>query len=190
MNFIAKSLSVGPGRAGQPHTELVGALAAWNVVAAHHLEVRAGARLLMENVSFRVESRVKRWVWSVATARAKLPRSTKILAGEALPASGTVQATRCGGLPAAGPPPDGDPEQLARERVLSARGPAVDAVRRLREAEIEMGSDRPNVRERAMRRYTPAQRGPARRRWGTPPSRRPSRWRTASASRIACSGSR
>ena len=44
---------------------------------------------------------------------------------------------------------------LARERILSARG-LDDVVRRLREAEAEMGSDDPNVRDRAMRRYTRA----------------------------------
>ena len=46
----------------------------------------------------------------------------------------------------------GDPEVLGRERILSARG-LDDVVRRLREAETQMGSDKPSVRERAMRRY-------------------------------------
>ena len=41
---------------------------------------------------------------------------------------------------------------LARERILSARG-LDDVVRRLRAAETEMGSDDPDVRDRAMRRY-------------------------------------
>ena len=44
---------------------------------------------------------------------------------------------------------------LARERILSARG-LDDVVRRLRAAETEMGSDDPDVRERAMRRYARA----------------------------------
>ena len=44
---------------------------------------------------------------------------------------------------------------LARDRILSARG-LDDVVRRLREAEHEMGSDDPDVRERGMRRYEQA----------------------------------
>ena len=46
----------------------------------------------------------------------------------------------------------GDPEVLARDRILSARG-LDDVVRRLRKAETDMGSDDPAVREKAMRRY-------------------------------------
>src|SRR4029079_9576748 len=46
----------------------------------------------------------------------------------------------------------GNPDVLARDRILSARG-LDDAVRRLRRAEGEMASDAPKVRERAMRRY-------------------------------------
>ena len=41
---------------------------------------------------------------------------------------------------------------LSRDRILSARG-LDDVVRRLRGAETEMGSDDPDVRDRAMRRY-------------------------------------
>ena len=48
----------------------------------------------------------------------------------------------------------GDPEVLARDRILSARG-LDDVVRRLRAAEA-MGSDDPQVRDRAMKRYTRA----------------------------------
>jgi len=122
------------------------------MITAHQLEVRAGARLLMENVSFRVGAGDK--VGLVGRNGAGKTTLTRILAGEALPASGTVRATGAVGyLPQ--DPRSGDPEQLARDRILSARG-LDDAVRRLREAEHEMGSDDPAVRERAMRRYTRA----------------------------------
>ncbi|HET9420912.1 MAG TPA: ABC-F family ATP-binding cassette domain-containing protein [Nocardioides sp.] len=122
------------------------------MITAHHLEVRAGARLLMENVSFRVGAGDK--VGLVGRNGAGKTTLTKILAGEALPAGGTVQRTGdVGYLPQ--DPRSGDPEQLARERILSARG-LDDAVRRLREAEIEMASDDANARDRAMRRYTRA----------------------------------
>ena len=122
------------------------------MITAHHLEVRAGARLLMENVSFRVGAGDK--VGLVGRNGAGKTTLTRILAGEALPAAGTVQRTGdVGYLPQ--DPRTGDPEQLARERILSARG-LDDAVRRMRQAEIEMGSDDPTARERAMRRYTSA----------------------------------
>ena len=119
------------------------------MITTHHLEVRAGARLLMENVSFRVAAGDK--VGLVGRNGAGKTTLTKILAGEALPASGTVQTTGdVGYLPQ--DPCIGNPDVLARERILSARG-LDDAVRRLRLAETEMASDDPKVRERAMRRY-------------------------------------
>ncbi|GAA1161085.1 ABC-F family ATP-binding cassette domain-containing protein [Nocardioides aquiterrae] len=103
----------------------------------------------MENVSFRVAAGDK--VGLVGRNGAGKTTLTKILAGEALPASGTVQTTgQVGYLPQ--DPRTGDPEVLARDRILSARG-LDDAVRRLRQAEIDMGSDDVKVRERAMRRY-------------------------------------
>ena len=119
------------------------------MITTHHLEVRAGARLLMEDVSFRVGPGDK--VGLVGRNGAGKTTLTKILAGEALPASGTVQTTgEVGYLPQ--DPRTGDPEVPVRDRILSARG--LDAaVRRLRQAELEMGSDDPAVRERAMRRY-------------------------------------
>jgi ATPase subunit of ABC transporter with duplicated ATPase domains len=119
------------------------------MITAHQLEVRAGARLLMENVSFRVGAGDK--IGLVGRNGAGKTTLTKILAGEALPASGTVQATgEVGYLPQ--DPRIGNPEVLARDRILSARG-LDDVVRRLRQAEAEMGSDDTVVRERAMRRY-------------------------------------
>ncbi|MGY2703432.1 MULTISPECIES: ABC-F family ATP-binding cassette domain-containing protein [unclassified Nocardioides] len=119
------------------------------MITTHQLEVRAGARLLMENVSFRVAAGDK--VGLVGRNGAGKTTLTKILAGEALPASGTVQTTgEVGYLPQ--DPRIGNPEVLARDRILSARG-LDDAVRRLRQAETEMGSDDVKVRERAMRRY-------------------------------------
>jgi ATPase subunit of ABC transporter with duplicated ATPase domains len=119
------------------------------MITTHQLEVRAGARLLMENVSFRVAAGDK--VGLVGRNGAGKTTLTKILAGEALPAAGTVQTSgEVGYLPQ--DPRIGDPEILARDRILSARG-LDDAVRRLRQAEAEMASDDVKVRERAMRRY-------------------------------------
>ncbi len=122
------------------------------MITAHQLEVRAGARLLMEDVSFRVGPGDK--VGLVGRNGAGKTTLTKILAGEAQPASGRVtSAGDVGYLPQ--DPRVGDPEVLARDRILSARG-LDEVVRRLRSAEEEMGSDDGDVRERAMKRYTRA----------------------------------
>ena len=103
----------------------------------------------MQDVSFRVAPGDK--IGLVGRNGAGKTTLTKILAGEGLPASGSVQASgSVGYLPQ--DPRTGDPDVLARERILSARGLA-DVVRRLRTAETEMGSDDEKVRERAMRRY-------------------------------------
>jgi ATPase subunit of ABC transporter with duplicated ATPase domains len=119
------------------------------MITAQHLEVRAGARLLMQDVTFRVAPGDK--IGLVGRNGAGKTTLTKILAGDGLPASGSVQATgTVGYLPQ--DPRTGDPDVLARERILSARG-LDDVVRRLRTAETEMGSDDPTVRDRAMRRY-------------------------------------
>ena len=119
------------------------------MISAQQLEVRAGARLLMHDVSFRVGPGDK--VGLVGRNGAGKTTLTRILAGEGLPASGQVTATgSVGYLPQ--DPRTGDPDVPVRERILSARG--LDAVvRRLRDAEDEMGSDDPVVRERAMKRY-------------------------------------
>jgi ATPase subunit of ABC transporter with duplicated ATPase domains len=119
------------------------------MITAHQLEVRAGARLLMENVTFRVAAGDK--VGLVGRNGAGKTTLTKILAGEALPAAGTVtRSGSVGYLPQ--DPRSGDPEMQALHRILSARG-LDDVVRRLRLAEDEMASDDPAVRDEGMRRY-------------------------------------
>ena len=123
------------------------------MISAQQLEVRAGARLLMHDVSFRVGPGDK--VGLVGRNGAGKTTLTRILAGEGLPASGQVTATgSVGYLPQ--DPRTGDPQVPVRARILSARG-LDDVVRRLRAAEQEMGSDDPDARERAMRRYERAE---------------------------------
>jgi ATPase subunit of ABC transporter with duplicated ATPase domains len=119
------------------------------MITAHQLEVRAGARLLMEGVSFRVAAGDK--VGLVGRNGAGKTTLTKILAGEGLPAAGTVQSIgTVGYLPQ--DPRTGDPTVLARERILSARG-LDDVVRRLRKAETDMGSADADVLDKAMKQY-------------------------------------
>jgi ATPase subunit of ABC transporter with duplicated ATPase domains len=103
----------------------------------------------MENVSFRIAPGDK--VGLVGRNGAGKTTLTKILAGEALPASGKVTASgSVGYLPQ--DPRTGDPEVIAKDRILSARG-LDDVVRRLRNAEDDMASDDPDVRDKGMRRY-------------------------------------
>src|SRR3954452_3988119 len=98
------------------------------MITAHKLEVRAGARLLMQDVSFRIAPGDK--VGLVGRNGAGKTTLTKILAGEGLPAAGAVQTSgSVGYLPQ--DPRTGDPEILARDRILSARG-LDEVVRRLR----------------------------------------------------------
>src|SRR5690606_32611315 len=73
---------------------------------------------------------------------------TRVLAGESLPAAGTVtRSGSVGYLPQ--DPRTGDLEVTARDRVLSARG-LDELVRALRACEQEMAA---SGSERAMRRY-------------------------------------
>src|SRR5262245_21684979 len=122
------------------------------MITAHQLEVRAGARLLMADVSFRVGAGDK--VGLVGRNGAGKTTLTRILAGEGLPATGRVERTgSVGYLPQ--DPRTGDLDVPVRERILSARG-LDDVVRRLRAAEEEMASADAAVRDRGMRRYAAA----------------------------------
>jgi ATPase subunit of ABC transporter with duplicated ATPase domains len=122
------------------------------VITAHSLEVRAGARLLMQDVSFRIATGDR--IGLVGRNGAGKTTLTKILAGEGQPAAGSVTSSgTLGYLPQ--DPRTGDPEVLARDRILSSRG--LDAaVARLRAAEVEMGSEDPVVREAGMKKYEKA----------------------------------
>jgi ATPase subunit of ABC transporter with duplicated ATPase domains len=123
------------------------------MITAQHLEVRAGARLLMDNVNFRVAPGDK--VGLVGRNGAGKTTLTRVLAGEALPARGSVQRIGdVGYLPQ--DPRSGDPAVRAKDRILSARG-LDSAVRRMRDSEQEMGDEDPTVREKAMRKYTRAE---------------------------------
>ncbi|MFT4009836.1 MAG: ABC-F family ATP-binding cassette domain-containing protein [Nocardioidaceae bacterium] len=119
------------------------------MITVSALELRAGARLLMENVTFRVAAGDK--IGLVGRNGAGKTTLTRVLAGEGQPAAGSVSRTgEIGYLPQ--DPRTSDPEAVALHRILSARGLDV-AVRELREAEEAMASEDPDVRDRAMRKY-------------------------------------
>ncbi|MEU6741768.1 ABC-F family ATP-binding cassette domain-containing protein [Streptosporangium sandarakinum] len=119
------------------------------MIVASDIELRAGARLLIEGASFRVNPGDK--IGLVGRNGAGKTTLTKVLAGEALPAAGTVTTTGAVGyLPQ--DPRTGDLDVLARDRILSARG-LDEVLRELRAAEAGMSSADERTRDRAVRAY-------------------------------------
>jgi ATPase subunit of ABC transporter with duplicated ATPase domains len=120
------------------------------MIVAQDVELRAGARILLERATFRVAPGDR--VGLVGRNGAGKTTLTRVLAGEGQPAAGTVgRSGEVGYLPQ--DPRTGDLDTLARDRVLSARG--LDAViRRMRETEHAMGTGSDGARQRAMDRYT------------------------------------
>jgi len=119
------------------------------MITATDLELRVGARLLLEQTSFRVGAGDR--IGLVGRNGAGKTTLTRVLAGEMLPSSGRLQRTgTVGYLPQ--DPRTGDLDVLARERILSARG-LDGVVRDLRATEGQMASADADTHERAMRRY-------------------------------------
>lgn len=119
------------------------------MIAVQNLELRAGARLLMEEVTFRIDKGDK--IGLVGRNGAGKTTMTKVLAGLTLPADGTVTRSGTIGYLPQDPKVD-DMSQLARDRILSARG--LDGVaRKMRQVQEDMASEDPAVRAKGMRRY-------------------------------------
>ena len=123
------------------------------MLVAKGLEVRAGARLLLEGVSFQVAPGDK--IGLVGRNGAGKTTLTKILSGEAAPAAGSVShGGEVGYLPQ--DPRTGDLDVLAKNRILAARG--LDAVlARLDRAGLAMGDESDEVRDKAMATYARAE---------------------------------
>ena len=119
------------------------------MISVSNLELRVGARLLMDGVSFRIDSGDK--VGLVGRNGAGKTTMTTVLAGAGQPTAGHVERRgSIGYLPQ--DPRVENMEQSARDRILSAR--ELDVVStKLREAEADMASDNSAAREKAMRRY-------------------------------------
>ncbi|WP_375405341.1 ABC-F family ATP-binding cassette domain-containing protein [uncultured Amnibacterium sp.] len=119
------------------------------MLAVHGLEITVGARRLMADVEFRVSDGDK--VGLVGRNGAGKTTLTKVLAGDLQPADGRVERWGdIGYLPQ--DPRAGDPEQLARTRILDARGLGTVALQ-MSEATERMGSADPAVSEKAINRY-------------------------------------
>ncbi|GAB3279048.1 ABC-F family ATP-binding cassette domain-containing protein [Microbacterium lacusdiani] len=105
--------------------------------------------MLMSDVSFRVGPGDK--VGLVGRNGAGKTTLTKVLAGDLIPANGRVDRSgELGYLPQ--DPRSGDPEQLARTRILDARGLGSLALG-MQEASVAMASDDEKVAAKAMKRY-------------------------------------
>ena len=119
------------------------------MITATDIELRAGARILLQGATFRVAPGDK--VGLVGRNGAGKTTLTKTLAGETEPHSGSItRSGAVGYLPQ--DPRTGDLDVLARDRILGARG-LDTVVRQLRETEERMASADETVRDRAMRRY-------------------------------------
>jgi len=120
------------------------------VITATDVEISVGSRVLLDAVTFRVAPGDR--IGLVGRNGAGKTTLTKILAGELLPAAGSVTNTgEIGYLPQ--DPRTGDLDVLARDRILSARGLDV-VVRDMRAAETSMGSSDDGVRDAAVRKYS------------------------------------
>jgi ATPase subunit of ABC transporter with duplicated ATPase domains len=119
------------------------------VLSVHDLEIRVGARLLMADVSFRVDKGDK--IGLVGRNGAGKTTMTKTLAGETMPTGGTIERTgEIGYLPQ--DPRSGNPDDLARTRILDARGLG-QLLLGIQEATLAMGDPDPVVAARAMKNY-------------------------------------
>ena len=119
------------------------------MITATGIELRAGARVLIESASFRIAQGDR--IGLVGRNGAGKTTLTKCLAGDGTPAGGTItRSGEVGYLPQ--DPRTGDLDVLARDRVLSARG--LDSVLRgMRENEQRMANGQGAARDKAMRRY-------------------------------------
>lgn len=120
------------------------------MIAANGLELRAGARLLLADATFQISPGDK--IGLVGRNGAGKTTLAKVLAGQALPAAGTVRRDgTIGYLPQDSR--SGNLDGMAMDRVLSARG--LDEVRTgMRVAEQQMGDQDPRRRDAAVRRYS------------------------------------
>ncbi len=120
------------------------------MLAVHDLELRVGARTLMSGVTFRVAEGDK--VGLVGRNGAGKTTLTKVLAGEIQPTDGKVDRSgEIGYLPQ--DPRSGNPDDLARTRILDARGLGTLLVG-MQQATHDMASDDPSVAAAAMKKYS------------------------------------
>ncbi|HEX9623302.1 MAG TPA: ATP-binding cassette domain-containing protein, partial [Streptosporangiaceae bacterium] len=119
------------------------------MISVTDVELRAGARLLMDDVSFQVAAGDK--IGLVGRNGAGKTTLLRVLAAEGQPAAGSVHRGGSVGYL----PQDtrvGDLEALATDRILQARG-LDEVLAGMRRAEVGMGDCDPAKRDAAVRRY-------------------------------------
>ena len=120
------------------------------MIATQSVELRAGARLLVKDVTVRINHGDR--IGFVGRNGAGKSTLAKVLAGEALPAGGQVLKTgTIGYLPQ--DPRTGDQDESVINRILSARG-LDQIVTRMRKAEEAMATASMEELEVAMERYS------------------------------------
>src|SRR5215469_14338831 len=120
------------------------------MIMASGLELRAGARLLIEAASFQVAAGDK--IGLVGRNGAGKTTLLRVLAGESQPAAGTMHNNETIGYL----PQDtrtGDLDALATDRILQARG-LDELLVGMREAELSMADANPARRDAAVNRYS------------------------------------
>jgi ATPase subunit of ABC transporter with duplicated ATPase domains len=123
------------------------------MIHVRDLEIRIGARVLMSGVNFRVDKGDK--IGLVGRNGAGKTTLTKVLAGDGIPSEGSVDKTgEIGYLPQ--DPRSGDPEELARTRILNARGLG-SILEQMELASLDMASVDEKVYDAAMARYASLQ---------------------------------
>jgi len=119
------------------------------VITAHAVGLRVGARVLLEEASFRIAAGDR--IGLVGRNGAGKTTLTKTLAGETLPTAGQItRSGEVGYLPQDSS--TGDLGTVAMDRVLSARG-LDEIARAMRETEGAMASADDETRDAAMERY-------------------------------------
>ncbi|MDR0944720.1 MAG: ATP-binding cassette domain-containing protein [Bifidobacteriaceae bacterium] len=119
------------------------------MIAASQIELRAGASLLLKDATFRVDKGSR--IGLVGRNGAGKTTLLRVLAGEGIPASGTVARTgQIGYLPQ--DPRTGNPKLTSMQRILQVR--ELDKIgQRMRQAEAEMSSPDEATAMAAVERY-------------------------------------
>lgn len=119
------------------------------MLEVRNLQIRIGARVLMDEVSFRVDQGDK--VGLVGRNGAGKTTLTKVIAGDVPATEGSIHLQgEMGYLPQ--DPRAGDPEETARTRILNARGLG-SLISGMHEATLAMADERTDVAEAAMKSY-------------------------------------